>query len=115
MEALRIALKRSAYPCRYNDMIPQFGRSAELCLITSEVTDHIYNNHGYLLTSLNLPWLQPHRLEEHANAIHSRGAALENCWGFVNGTVRPICCPGQHQRSVYIMATSVFTQSNFSL
>ena len=102
MEALCIALKRFAYPCRYNDMIPRFGRSvSELCLITSEVTDHIYNNHGYLLTSLNQPWLQAHRLEEYANAIHNRGAALENCWGFVDGTVRPICRPGQHQRSVY--------------
>ena len=45
MEALCIALKRFAYPYRYNDVIPQFDRSvSELCLITSEVTDHIYNN-----------------------------------------------------------------------
>ena len=58
--------------------------------------------HGYLLTNLNQPWLQPHRLEEYANTIHNGGAALENCWGFVDGTVSgPICRPVQHQRSVY--------------
>ena len=102
MEALCITLKRFAYPCRYSDMIPRCGRSvSELCLITSEVTDYIFNNHGHLLRDLDQPWLQPDRLEEFANAIHSRGAALQNCWGFVDGTVRPICRPGQHQRMVY--------------
>ena len=98
MEALCITLKRFAYPCRYNDMIPRCGRSvSELCLITSEVTNHIFYTHGYLLRDLDQPWLQSNHLEEFANAIHSRGAALQNCWGFVDGTVRPICRPGEHQ------------------
>ena len=102
MEALCITLKRFAYPCRYNDMIPRCGRSvSELCLITSEVTNHIFDTHGYLLRDLDQPWLQPNHLEKFANAIHSRGAALQNCWGFVDGTVRPICRPGEHERLVY--------------
>ena len=29
------------------------------------------------------------------------GAPLENCFGFIDGTVRPICRPGQNQRVVY--------------
>jgi hypothetical protein len=95
MEALCITLKRFAYLCRYSDMIPRWGRSvSDLCLITSEVTDYIFNNHGHLLQDLDQPWLQPDRLEEFANAIHSRGAALQNCWGFVDGTVRPTSTDG---------------------
>ena len=73
----------------------------ELCLITSEVTDFIFDMHGYLLQDFNQPWLYPQRLQEYANAIHAAGAALDNCWGFVDGTVRPICRPGEHQRVVY--------------
>ena len=47
MEALCITLKRFAYPCQYNDMIPRCGQSvSELCLITSEVTNHIFDTHG---------------------------------------------------------------------
>jgi len=29
-----------------------------------------------------------------ADAISGKGSALSNCWGFVNGTVRPIARPG---------------------
>ena len=36
-----------------------------------------------------------------ANAIHFKGAALNNCIGFVDGTVRPISRPRKPQRSVY--------------
>ena len=30
------------------------------------------------------------------------GALLENCQGFVGGTVRPICGPGENQQRMYI-------------
>ena len=48
---------RFAYPCRYGDMIPRFGRSLpEFCLI-SNATDHIYNRFGRLLHDFNqLGW-----------------------------------------------------------
>lgn len=91
MEGLCVALRRFAYPCRYSDMTPRFGRSvSEISLIASQVTDFIFDTHGYLLTELNQPWLRPDRLQIYANAIHDAGAALENCWGFVDGMVRPI-------------------------
>ena len=76
-------------------MIPRFGRSVpEISLILAEVTDHIYRTNGHLLQDLNQPWLEPQQLKSFARAIHQRGAALSNCWGFVDGTVRPICPPG---------------------
>ena len=37
----------------------------------------------------------------YADAIHNKGDALENCWGFIDGTVRPICRPIDNQRMVY--------------
>ena len=33
--------------------------------------------------------------------MHSKSHALENCWGFIDGTVRPICRPGENQKVVY--------------
>ena len=101
-EGLLMLLKRFAYPCRLTDMIPRFGRSApEISLILAEVTDHIVNFQGHLLQDLDQPWLQPQYLEEFARAIHQKGAALDNCWGFVDGTIRPICRPGGHQRLMF--------------
>ena len=102
IEALCILLKRTAYPCRYNDMIPYFGRSVpELSMITNAVVDYIYDNHGHRVTEWNDQILAPASLETYADAIHMKGAALDNCFGFVDGTVRPICRPEQNQRVVY--------------
>ena len=40
-------------------------------------------------------------LQEYADVIHAKGVPLENCFGFIDGTVRPIARPDQHQRIVY--------------
>ena len=40
-------------------------------------------------------------LQTFADAIKANGAPLKNCWGFVDGTVRPICRPTENQRVVY--------------
>lgn len=102
LEGLLMFLKRFSYPCRLSDMIPRFGRSVpEMSLILSEVTSHIFGTNAHLLNDLDQPWLQPARLESYAQVIHQKGAALDNCWGFVDGTVRPVCRPGEHQRVLY--------------
>ena len=102
VEALCIFLKRFAYPCRYVDMIPRFGRpEPQLCMISNAVMNKMYQTWNRLLTDLNQDWLRPDHLEEFAVAVHNRGAALDNCWGFVDGTVRPICRPGQNQKCLY--------------
>ena len=36
-----------------------------------------------------------------ADTIHTKEAALNNAWGFIDGTVRPISRPRIHQRIVY--------------
>eukprot|EP00794_Sanderia_malayensis_P001370 gene1370-biopygen1120 len=102
VEALCICLKRFAYPCRYVDLIPRFARPVpHLCMVSNLVTDMIFDRFHNLLTNLDQPWLSPANLQAFADAIRNKGAALENCWGFVDGTVRPICRPGRNQRVVY--------------
>ena len=68
IEALCIFLMRFAYPCRFTDLVPTFGRP--------------------------IPQL-------FADAVHSQGAPLANCWGFIDGTVRPVSRPGKNQRVLY--------------
>ena len=45
--------------------------------------------------------LNPAALQIYSNVISGKGAALHNCFGFVDGTVRPVCRPGEHQRVIY--------------
>ena len=102
IEALCIFLRRFGYPCRYSDMIPRFGRPVpDLCIVSAHVMNHIYHNFCHLLTDFNLPFLQPRELDIYCEVIHAKGAALRNCFGFVDGTVRPISRPGKDQRVVY--------------
>ena len=81
-------------------MIPLFGRPVPfICMITNHVLD-FYSNHSQLITEWN-DFLSPNLLEVYANAVHEKGDALQNCFGFIDGTVPPIAKPGEYQRIVY--------------
>ena len=83
-------------------MIPRFGRATpQLSMVVNKTMDIIYDQYGYLLRSFNQAWLAPACLAEYADAVHAKGAALDYCWGFVDGTVRPMCRPGTNQRVLY--------------
>ena len=85
IEALCITLRRFAYPCKYSDLIPRFGRPVpELSKISNLVMDTIYQEHNQWNNTL----LSPPILESYAR-------------GFIDGTVRPISRPEQNQRIVY--------------
>ena len=102
MEGLCMALKRFSYPCRYSDMIPRFAKPVPvLSMITNTVIDFIYNTHGHRITQWNNFLLAPQKLEQYAAVVAERGAALDNCFGFIDGTVRPICRPQDNQRVVF--------------
>ena len=102
VEGMCIFLKRFAYPCRYLDMVPMFARPVpQLCMISNGVMDFVYDNWNHLLSSLNQPWLSTNILEYFAQAIYQKSGAIEDCFGFVDGTVRPISRPGQNQRVLY--------------
>ena len=65
------------------------------------MNEQIFTDHGHRLNSLNQNWLSAPKLQEFADVIHMKGAALPNCWWFIDGTVRPICRPGENQRILY--------------
>ena len=101
LKALCILLKQFSYPCRYGDMVATTGRPVpQLSMIANLVVDHLYNRYSYLLSDLNQPWLSPENLQSFAEAIHKKGATLDNCWGFIDGTMLLICRPGKNQRTM---------------
>ena len=59
------------------------------------------NQWARLLTDFNQDWLSRNNLENFAACIHRKGAPLDNCWGFIDGTVRPVSRPGEYQRILY--------------
>ena len=69
-------------------------------MITNAVVDYIYEMHDERITTWNHQLLSPENLQTYANAIHEKGAALDNSFGFVDGTVRRICRPGEMQQLV---------------
>lgn len=95
-----IRLKRFTYPCRLRIW---FGRSVlELSLILSEGCNYLYNTHAHFLSDLNQAWLQQKQLQAFADAIHQKGDVLNNCWGFIDWTVRSVCRPGENQRKIMV-------------
>lgn len=101
-EGLCVLLKRFAYPCRYSDMVPIFGRPvSEISMIGNTVMDWMFDTHKHRILEWNHNILNPLKLERYADAIFDKGAPLSNCFGFIDGTVRPISRPGENQRVVY--------------
>ena len=91
---------RLSYPMRYSDMVKRFARPV-ISRITNSVLDFTYKTHHHRITSWNNSILYPAALQRYADAIFDQGAALSNCFRFVDGTVRPICRPDEKQRIVF--------------
>ena len=102
MEGLCVVLRRLAYPNRLKDIVPIFGRSeTELSMIFNGTLEWLYTQHSDLLESFNLHWLSPDKLLEYTEAVEEKGAPLQNCWGFIDGTLRPMCRPKINQQEAY--------------
>ena len=54
----------------------------------------------YYMTLIKHSW-QLQQMEIFANEIHSKEASLDNCWGSLDGTVKPVCRPGRNQRIIH--------------
>ena len=102
MEALCILLRRLSYPCRFSDIVPGSGRPVPvLSMVSNQVLDYIYDTHGHRNTQWNHQVLSQPMLQLCSDTIAVQGSALDNCFRFVGGTVRPICRPAEHQKVVY--------------
>ena len=102
-EALCLLLRRLTYPCRYADLLPIFGRSfGAMSVIFNETLDYVWDRFAHLLTDMDQSWLDATSLASYSAAIHAKGAPLNNCFGFIDGTVRAIDRPsGQIQRACF--------------
>ena len=67
------------------------------CTLSQILDDH-YDRFHHLIDSLDLVWLDP---EIFSKAIHAKGAPLTQCWGFIDGTQRPIARPIHSQKVMY--------------
>ena len=63
-------------------------------MITNTAINFIYQNHGEKITKWNHSLLSSENLQAYADVINEKGAALDNCFGFVDGTVA--ACMGLH-------------------
>jgi hypothetical protein len=70
-------------------------------MISNTVMDFIYDSHSHRIEEWNNDILDPVNLQTYANAFRNKGAALDNCIGFIDVTVRQICRPCELHRIVY--------------
>jgi len=100
IEAMCILLRRMTYPARWFDLELFFGRSSSaLCSIFLLLSEILVKKYKPIL------YLDRDRiagnLERFSRAIRQAGAPLDTCWGFIDGTVRPISKPVYFQRQAY--------------
>ncbi|XP_077555345.1 uncharacterized protein LOC144169840 [Haemaphysalis longicornis] len=100
VECLCLTLRRLAYPNRLRDLEPLFGRHySVISSATNAVLEHIDSTFGHLLRDVNKhSWLDIAQLRVLSEAVHSKGAPLHNCWGFIDGTARAMCRPSKDQK-----------------
>lgn len=102
MEGLCILLRRLAYPCRCSDIIPRFGLPIPvLSMVCNDVLDFIYDTDNHRITQWNPTVLSPADLQIYSDTVAVKGAALQICFSFIDGTICPICRPGEQQRILY--------------
>ena len=70
-------------------------------MISNCVIDDIFNQHAHPIWQWNHEILNPYQLEIYADAIHTKGATLNNCFGFEDETVRAISRPIENQEITY--------------
>lgn len=103
LEGLCIFLRRLAYPNRLTDLERIFGLSAPyISMVCKHVMHIIHEKAVFLLTNLrNVRWLTRAKLRFYSNAVGSHNVPIENCWGFIDGTARPICRPSVNQEEYF--------------
>lgn len=56
-------------------------------MISNTVMNYIYNIHGYKLCQWNHDILNPRYFDTYTDAVSRKGAALQNYFGFIEGTI----------------------------
>jgi hypothetical protein len=100
-EGLLILLHRMSYPCTLSRMCWESGRgTTALSLGFRWMNEYIYNNFRHLHDDRSLLAWEPH-FERFARAVYQKargpdgsGIGLQNCVGFIDGTVQRVARPG---------------------
>ena len=58
----------------------------------------IYKSRKHRFEKLGHDLLSPLNLQLYANSLHAERTDLNSCWGFIDGTLQPICRPQKMQR-----------------
>lgn len=100
-EALAIVLGRLAYPGRLYTLSLLFGRSeSALSRIIFEVIVFIATRWSKVLEFDHVR-MTPQVLQQFSQSVHNAGSPLDCCFGFIDGTMRPVCRPTIGQRAIY--------------
>lgn len=69
--------------------------------LISEVFDltiePVHDRWGHLVRELQVEAILP-KADNFCRAVQEKGASLDGCWGYLDGTVRPIARPRRMQR-----------------
>jgi hypothetical protein len=98
-EVLCMLLRRFAYPCRLKDLQLMFGRQkSHISEFINELVHFLHEK-----WESKLFWAVEHldEIEYWCECVTLKGSPLDKCYGFIDGTVRPICRPTDDQRTVY--------------
>ena len=103
MEGLLILLRRLTFPARLSELCTEFGRStSSLSKISNIMLAWVWSRWGQLLTNpFGQPFFSADRVTGYGEAIARKMNVDLPVWGFIDGTVRPICRPERHQRQFY--------------
>jgi hypothetical protein len=101
LEALCVVLNRLAYPKRYIDQKEMFGRhKSDLSTFFNIAINFMFDTWAHIMVFDHVR-LTRRKLEFMADRVFAKGRALDNIWGFIDGTVMPICRPKENQNEHY--------------
>lgn len=87
---LCIFCRKIAFPCRWEDLTQQFGRSAgSLSEIWNDVLNRLYDRWSPLVLELDADRIRLH-LSTFAQAFLNKGSPLSNIWGIIDSKLMEI-------------------------
>ena len=91
LEGLCILLRRLAFPTRYIDLEREFGRnSGAISRINNHMLHEIIWKKWSPIMDFHPALKNPDVLRRFASKISEKGSPLDRCFGFIDGTARPI-------------------------
>ena len=103
MEGLLVLLRRLSYPNKLRELAEEFGRSkAALSIIFNTTLIWFTRQWGHILENpFTRPYFTQARLETYTASVAAVVGVNLRVWGFIDGTVRPICRPSIGQQHFY--------------